>query len=185
VAFVVSFTLSLSLSLSLFLMIALPDFHGTNWYASSMMTAVEVRVTAAMTSSHTPKHAGRILTCGTGLQPWSGNYQINPVIWATAHVTQFTEIGWLYLQNNTGSGQLPQVRSFFVVMCSLACVVAMFDVAACLFSLHPCVLWDEQGGYYVTFVDKQTNNFTINIVKIDHDHASCTRPSLPSFSVLP
>ena len=43
-------------------------YHGTNWYASSMLTAV---------------------------QPWSGFYGDDidggiPVVWATAHVTQFT-----------------------------------------------------------------------------------------------
>lgn len=56
-------------------------YHGTNWYGSSMMTAVE---------------------------PWSGHYEVNPVIWATAHVTQFTAIGWRYLLNGTGSGELPR-----------------------------------------------------------------------------
>eukprot|EP00055_Hartaetosiga_balthica_P002301 m.3499 g.3499 ORF g.3499 m.3499 type:complete len:823 (+) comp2079_c0_seq1:3832-6300(+) len=95
-------------------------YHGTNWYASSMMTAVE---------------------------PWSGNYWVSPVVWATAHITQFTEIGWLYLQNGHGSGQLPN------------------------------------GGYYVTLVDKEGGDFTMNIVKIDLDHAPCTRPGLPSFDV--
>ncbi|EDQ89733.1 uncharacterized protein MONBRDRAFT_480, partial [Monosiga brevicollis MX1] len=119
--------------------------HGTNWYASSMMTAVE---------------------------PWSGHYEVNPVIWATAHVTQFTkasslldpatqqptfhkeltlppapQIGWMYLEDGSGSGQLPQ------------------------------------GGFYVTLVDPESNDFTINVVKIDEDHAPCTRPSLPSFNV--
>ena len=55
-------------------------YHGTNWYASSMMTAVE---------------------------PWSGNYWVAPVVWATAHVTQFTQPGWLYLKDKHGSGSLP------------------------------------------------------------------------------
>jgi len=55
-------------------------YHGTNWYGSSMMTTVE---------------------------PWSGHYEVNPVIWATAHVTQFTEVGWKYLLNGSGSGELP------------------------------------------------------------------------------
>lgn len=40
-------------------------YHGTNWYASSMLTSV---------------------------QPWSGYYEMLEVVWATAHVTQFTEV---------------------------------------------------------------------------------------------
>lgn len=30
----------------------------------------------------------------TAVQPWSGNYEINPVVWATAHYTQFTQVGY-------------------------------------------------------------------------------------------
>lgn len=59
-------------------------YHGTNWYASSMITAVE---------------------------PWSGHYPVDDedmgVVYATAHVTQFTEVGWHYLPVGAGSGQLP------------------------------------------------------------------------------
>lgn len=95
-------------------------YHGTSWYASSLMTAVE---------------------------PWTGNYDVNPVIWATAHVTQFTEIGWKYLANGSGSGEMPY------------------------------------GGYYATWVDPDSNEFTMNIVKISRDHASCTRPKLPDLPV--
>ena len=36
--------------------------------------------------------------------PWSGHYQVQGAIWATAHTTQFAEPGWRYLQN--ASGQL-------------------------------------------------------------------------------
>ena len=95
-------------------------YHGTNWYASSIMTAA---------------------------QPWSGNYELNPVIWATAHVTQFTKIGWLYLKDGSGSGQLPN------------------------------------GGFYATFVDPSSKDFTLTVVKISYDHAECVRPSLPPFNV--
>ena len=34
----------------------------------------------------------------TSVQPWSGHFDTLPVVWATAHVTQFTEIGWQYLK---------------------------------------------------------------------------------------
>eukprot|EP01052_Picozoa_sp_SAG31_P018713 SAG31_NODE_1337_length_8738_cov_2.840954_4_plen_448_part_00 len=99
-------------------------YHGTNWYASSMLTAVE---------------------------PWSGHYPTSDadlsVVYATAHVTQFTKVGWNYLAVGSGSGQLPG------------------------------------GGYFVTFVDPEGTDFTINVVKIDEAHAPCTRPHLPAFNV--
>ena len=46
------------------------------------------------------------------------------------HVTQFTKIGWKYLANGSGSGELPH------------------------------------GGYYATWVDPSSQNFTMNFVKI-------------------
>jgi hypothetical protein len=36
--------------------------------------------------------------------PWSGHYQVQGAIWATAHTTQFAQPGWRYLNN--ASGQL-------------------------------------------------------------------------------
>lgn len=97
-------------------------YHGTNWYASSLLTAV---------------------------QPWSGYYEKDmPVVWATAHVTQFTRVGWRYLDNGSGSGELPN------------------------------------GGYYTSLIDPDDKSqFTLIVVKISRDHASCTRPPLPDFDV--
>ena len=91
-------------------------YHGLNWYASSMLTAVE---------------------------PWSGHYGTFPVLWTTAHVTQFTKVGWNYLPVGSGSGKLPK------------------------------------GGFYTTIVDPAGTDFTIQVVKVSHDHARCTRPPLP------
>jgi galactosylceramidase len=34
--------------------------------------------------------------------PWSGHYDVQGAIWATAHTTQFAEPGWRYLQNASG-----------------------------------------------------------------------------------
>lgn len=56
-------------------------YHGTDWYGASMLTAVE---------------------------PWSGYYEVQPVVWATAHVTHFAKPGWRYLKPGHGSGELPQ-----------------------------------------------------------------------------
>lgn len=38
--------------------------------------------------------------------PWSGNYDVQGAIWATAHTTQFAQPGWQYL--NSSCGYLPE-----------------------------------------------------------------------------
>jgi hypothetical protein len=42
--------------------------------------------------------------------PWSGRYQIQPALWATAHTTQFAKPGWVYL--DTACGLLDDEGSF-------------------------------------------------------------------------
>ncbi len=34
--------------------------------------------------------------------PWSGYYEVQPALWATAHTTQFTQPGWMYLDSGCG-----------------------------------------------------------------------------------
>ncbi len=42
--------------------------------------------------------------------PWSGNYDVQGAIWATAHTTQFAQPGWQYL--DSASGNLPDKGSY-------------------------------------------------------------------------
>jgi hypothetical protein len=42
--------------------------------------------------------------------PWSGHYQVQGTIWATAHTTQFAQPGWQYLDSS--SGDLPENGSY-------------------------------------------------------------------------
>jgi galactosylceramidase len=86
-------------------------YPGTSWFASSMLTAV---------------------------QPWSGHYseKMAPV-WATAHVTQFSKVGWKYLTVGSGSGLLRHGGYFTTIVdpnstaFSVHVVKNSFDHAAC------------------------------------------------------
>jgi Glycosyl hydrolase family 59 len=42
--------------------------------------------------------------------PWSGHFDVQGTIWATAHTTQFAQPGWRYLDSS--SGNLPQKGSY-------------------------------------------------------------------------
>jgi hypothetical protein len=42
--------------------------------------------------------------------PWSGHYEVQGAIWATAHTTQFASPGWQYL--DSASGRMPGVGSY-------------------------------------------------------------------------
>ena len=42
--------------------------------------------------------------------PWSGHYDVQGTIWATAHTTQFAQPGWQYL--DASSGKLPEKGSY-------------------------------------------------------------------------
>ena len=44
--------------------------------------------------------------------PWAGHYVVNAPIWVTAHYTQATEVGWLYLPVGEGSGMLEAGGSY-------------------------------------------------------------------------
>eukprot|EP00911_Craspedida_sp_UC1_P000081 UC1_evm1s67 len=98
-------------------------YYGTAFYGTSLMTAD---------------------------QPWSGHYGDDdqgrsafPVVWANAHTTQFTQIGWKYLAVGRGSGQLPRGGYFTTMVAdsapnqvggdfTLLVVKISYDHAACI-----------------------------------------------------
>ncbi len=47
--------------------------------------------------------------------PWSGNYEVQPALWAMAHFTQFIEPGWIFLEGGA-NGYLSQGGSYVSLM---------------------------------------------------------------------
>jgi len=56
---------------------------------------------------------------GNGLlyafEPWSGHYEVMAPVWMSAHTTQFTKIGWVYLPAGQGAGNLPEGGTYVTI----------------------------------------------------------------------
>jgi len=56
---------------------------------------------------------------GNGLlyafEPWSGHYEVMPPVWTSAHTTQFTKFGWVYLPTGYGAGLLPEGGTYVTI----------------------------------------------------------------------
>jgi len=61
-----------------------------------------------------PWHGAGLMTAN---EPWSGHYIVAPTIWISAHTTQFTEVGWHYLQHGSGVGKLKEGGSYVSLIC--------------------------------------------------------------------
>jgi len=75
---------------------------------------INAKMVKTITWSLISSYHDNIGISGSGLMkantPWSGQYEVQPALWAIAHVTQFAEPGWFYLEggangylNNGGS----------------------------------------------------------------------------------
>ncbi|PSL08468.1 F5/8 type C domain-containing protein [Haloactinopolyspora alba] len=67
---------------------------------------IDSRTTAMFNWSMMAGFYSTVRTAGTGLmlaqQPWSGYYELGAGMWVDAHVTQFTEPGWRYIDSASG-----------------------------------------------------------------------------------
>ncbi len=65
-------------------------------YAEGRMVKYEMHPVIESAYPATPFNTKGILVAHT---PWSGHYDIQPGLWTTAHFTQFSEIGWKYVDS--------------------------------------------------------------------------------------
>jgi len=63
-------------------------------------------------------------------QPWGGNYELTPSLWATAHTTQFTQrSGWRYLVQGAGAGALQGGGTYVTLVDALGNVTIVIEAA--------------------------------------------------------
>lgn len=84
-------------------------FYGSNWYAAAswaraFRSYMAGGITKVINWSLIGAYHDFLVVPGSGLmlanEPWSGHYKVQPSIWALAHLNQFAQPGWKYL--NTG-----------------------------------------------------------------------------------
>ncbi len=80
-------------------------------YAESLamiynLNYIRDRITATEIWSPVTSYYDNLAAPGSGLMrantPWSGHYEVLPMIWVTAHTTQFAQPGWQYIDSACG-----------------------------------------------------------------------------------
>jgi hypothetical protein len=71
----------------------------TRGYLDSKMTALLNWPLVAAITPNLPYPTVGLMVAG---EPWSGNYSIGKSLWITAHVTQFTQPGWSFVDGASG-----------------------------------------------------------------------------------
>jgi hypothetical protein len=68
-------------------------------YLAGKMTKTEIWSPISSYYDNLPLPHSGLMTANT---PWSGSYDVQPAVWATAHTTQFAQPGWHYLDSACG-----------------------------------------------------------------------------------
>ncbi len=92
-----------------------------NWEGATQLAKqfnrnyIQGRMTKTIIWSPVTSYYDSLPLPGSGLMkansPWSGAYEVQPAVWATAHTTQFAQPGWRYLEDG-GCALLPNGGSY-------------------------------------------------------------------------
>lgn len=92
------------------------DWGAACWVRTLSRNYVNANITAAVMWHITSAMFEQMWWYGASAlnapQPWSGYYEVTNTLWAFSHTTQFTKVGWSYLQHGSGSGWLTNGGSF-------------------------------------------------------------------------
>ncbi|RIK84341.1 MAG: hypothetical protein DCC67_05030 [Planctomycetota bacterium] len=84
------------------------DYQVGAWPLARAMNRhyIDGRVTGNLNWALVGAYYGSFPAAGTGLiladRPWSGYYDVSPIVWVNAHTTQFVQPGWQYLDRSCG-----------------------------------------------------------------------------------
>jgi len=96
------------------------DWTGVQFLAQAYNRPyIQGKITSHLIWSPVTSYYDLFFLPGSGLMyantPWSGNYNVEPAIWATAHTTQFAQPGWQYIDSAcgflSGSGSCVTLKS--------------------------------------------------------------------------
>ena len=81
------------------------DWNGAKGVIKTLVrNYIEARMTKTITWSLVTSYPDILPLPNSGLMmantPWSGFYELSPALWAMAHVGQFAQPGWIYLEGN-------------------------------------------------------------------------------------
>lgn len=113
---------------------------GTHWYRTGLLNALS------------PWNGGY------GSITRNGNFTVGPMVWATAHTTQFASPGWYYLPQTSSAGS-PAAGTGSGLLVG--------------------------GGSYITMMDFTSGDVTIVIEKMSRNHSACVRGSLAAEDIVP
>ena len=110
---------------------------------------------------HMPYSQSSLMTAN---EPWSGHYDVNFPIWTSAHHTQFTKPGWMYLKHGQGSGFLSGNGTYVSlvdkVTQDLTIVVQTFDPkeVPCFYPMPKYTIAEKQKASFT--LDPSLGNIT-------------------------
>ena len=134
-------------------------------YIEAKMTKTIIWSLITSYSDILPLPYSGLMTANT---PWSGHYEIGPALWAMAHVGQFTQPGWIFLEGNA-NGYTQTGGSYITLMSP--------DKQDVSFIIETTEARSDQT--IILAIDPLWQGKTFNVRKTDSTHYFFEEPAVP------